>query len=512
MTVSGQLVIFTCVALGGAGSVWARDIIYIPAGFPGVCAESVSSGEYYCPPGTERATPFCSENLPYLRQWARSVGLELCGESPPSADDVVTVDQALLVDDRNLTNTLDGLLAPVTRDLRVWEKTGPFRDEDYLVRSVWVVGEGSAAATGSSDTGSPSGEGPGTGSSGDAPVSTNESGGGGQDPGTRAPDGGHTGDDPPVSDTQLASSDDSAESQPDGNEPGSSRCTPGQPVEYYEQRTTLSILFDSDELLFRDRVARALAQYMQRNRADEFANRAEPLATYHAKQLTRRVRSGNTVRPDTFIKRRRCDRRVMDVRFNIVPRVPDNTTGAGTETPEPDEAAACAVGDPFVNCPVIRNFVPGLMSSHIPGNLREQVLTWPSPQSARDNLRAYRDTMLAALDGRINEQTQLVQQAHIPHRYPGVREGYRRALLYWYRFSEAERDVIRAVIHDHTPYGTPPVRARTRFAIAMDGNFCSLFARVQVNSLRNNAFCVRLTDSRNPGLYQPPVRIMVYSR
>jgi hypothetical protein len=308
MPIAARLAIAVWALLGAAGSVWGRDIIYIPDGFPGVCAESLSTGQHYCPPGTERVTPFCSENLPYLRQWARSVGLELCGGSAPTAG-AINVDQVLLVDDRNMSSPLDDLLAPVTRDLRVWEKSGPFRDRENVVRSVWVVGEGSAAVSAPPMDGVIGRE---------APVSTDEPGtGNGQGPDTGAPDAGQPGDDGlSGSDDQQVSGDDSAEPQPNGTEPASSRCVPGQPFEPLREEKWLRIVVGSDrEAPIWFRIAQALYPYMVPSRANELVRdeRDAWMDRHSGLPSDGLAQPGETLEVGVTIWRRPCDRRVEDI-------------------------------------------------------------------------------------------------------------------------------------------------------------------------------------------------------
>jgi hypothetical protein len=338
MSIRARLVVLVCAVLGGVGSVWGRDIIYIPAGFPGVCAESLSTGEHYCPPGTTaQANAFCSEDLQYLRQWARSVGLDLCAGSAPTAA-AINVDQVLLVDDRNMSSLLDGLLAPVARDLRVWEKSGPFRNREDLVRNVWIVGEASGAVSASA-TGAGSG-------GGETPVSTDEPGTGNrQSPATVAPDGGQTGDDLSGTDDQQASGDDSDEPRPGDHEPASGRCVPGQPFEYFSEQKQLHIQFSDDEAQFWFRVAQALYPSMVRTRANEFVHtQASEQANLHSQIQRSGALTGDAITVDVNINRRRCDRRVenvdiynYDVFYSGTP-----TTGEGQE---PDDRRQASAGD-----------------------------------------------------------------------------------------------------------------------------------------------------------------------
>lgn len=182
--------------------------------------------------------------------------------------------------------------------------------------------------------------------------------------------------------------------------------------------------------------------------------------------------------------------------------------------PDPEDPVApwsCPSNFSWEDCESAQHLVARLARDFLPENLRNQIITPPSLQSARDNLRTYRDTMLALLDDRQREQAQLVNQAHMSSRYPGAREGYLRARTFWNTFSDRTHAVIRSFVSLNEPLDTTPPRLpRTLFMVALDAQFCSLLFRrgIRPQNARDNSFCNTLVE--HPETYIPPVRIMEY--
>jgi hypothetical protein len=322
------LLVLTFALALGAVAARAEDVIYVPAGFPSVCAQSLTNGVSYCPDGVSgEAAAFCSESLPNLKLWVSQKGLPFCGAQGSGG---TGFDQVLLVDDRNLPGSLSRLLEPIARDGRVFEKSGPFRDEDRVIRSVWIVGEGGGSRPGD-DVGRPSGsggsggEGTDTGDSGASRTGGTSGGssgtGGGGSSGTGGTSGGSsgtgaasqqdTGSDGPVSG-------DNAE-QRNNESSGTSECRPGD-QEYFEDIERFTVEFRKDYLPFRTLVGQALSRYMVTSRAHQFAGASPLLREYHAKMVRNRVAEGVSVPITAQIKRRRCDRRVESVEFSGLPQ------------------------------------------------------------------------------------------------------------------------------------------------------------------------------------------------
>lgn len=124
----------------------APQVIYVPAGFPSVCALELNSGRDMCPTGvTESAGDFCASGLTRLNHESSRIGVSPCSGGSGEGN-ATQAELVLLVDDRNLNVGLRGALAPVIVTSGASTSVGAahrvFRNRaGTVVRDTIIIGE-----------------------------------------------------------------------------------------------------------------------------------------------------------------------------------------------------------------------------------------------------------------------------------------------------------------------------------------------------------------------------------